>query len=64
MKHTTIICCAFLIAYGLGACIYALTGFNLLFFVCAGNLVVYRSLLSLAGVGALWLLLWLIAFRP
>ncbi len=64
MKLTTIICAGLLIAYGLGACVYALTGFDLLLFVCFGNTVVYRSLLSLAGVGALWLIFWLIAFRP
>ncbi len=64
MKLTTIICAGLLISYGLGACVYALTGFDLLLFVCFGNTVVYRSLLSLAGVGALWLIFWLIAFRP
>lgn len=64
MKLTTILCCAILILFGLGACIYALTGFNLLLFLCFGNAVVFRSALSLAGVAALWLLFWLIAFRP
>lgn len=64
MKLTTLICCAFLIAFGIFAAIYALSGFDLLLFLCAGNSVIYRSLLSLAGIGALWLLFWLIAFRP
>lgn len=64
MKITTILCCSLLIAFGLFACIYALTGFNLLLFLCLGNAVVFRSVLSLAGVCALWLLFWLIAFRP
>ncbi len=64
MKLTTIICAGLLIAFGLGACLYALTGFNLLLFLCAQNIVVYRCVLSLAGVCALWLVFWLIAFRP
>lgn len=64
MKLTTIICAGLLIAFGLGACVYALTGFNLLLFLSFGNIVVYRSVLSLAGVSALWLIFWLIAFRP
>ena len=64
MKITTLACCILLIGYGLGACIFALTGFNVLLFLCAGNAIVYRALLSLAGVAALWLMFWLIAFRP
>ena len=64
MKLTTIFLSAVLIAYGLGACLYALTGIDLLFLLTAGNAVIYRSLLSLAGVAALWLVFWLVAFRP
>ena len=64
MKLTTIFLSAVLIAYGLGAFLYALTGIDLLFLLTAGNAVIYRSLLSLAGVAALWLVFWLVAFRP
>lgn len=64
MKLTTIICCAVLIFFGVFASVYALVGFDVLLFICFGNTVVYRSLLSLAGVAAAWLLFWLIAFRP
>lgn len=64
MKLTTLLCCGFLIAFGLIAAVYALSGFDLLLFFCAGNLFLYRALLSLAGLGAGWLLFWLIAFRP
>ena len=64
MKLTTLICCGILILFGVFAAVYALSGFDLLLFFCAGNSTVYRALLSLAGVGALWLLFWLIAFRP
>lgn len=64
MKLTTLFCCSLLIFFGLCASIYALFGFNLLLFLCFQNAVAYRAVLSLAGVGALWLLFWLIAFRP
>ncbi len=64
MKITTVICCALLILYGLFAAVFALTGLDLLLLVTAGFMPVYRALLSLAGVAALWLLFWLIAFRP
>lgn len=64
MKLTTWICCSILIFFGLCATVYAFTGFNLPLFLCLGNVSAYRALLSLAGVGALWLLFWLIAFRP
>lgn len=64
MKLTTIICSAILIAFGIFATVYAFSGFNLLLFLCVENFYVFRALLSLAGVAALWLLFWLIAFRP
>lgn len=64
MKLTTYLCCSVLILFGILASVYALTGFNVLLFCCGGNQIIYRSLLSLSGVGALWLLFWLIAFRP
>ena len=64
MKITTLICCGILIFFGLLAAVYALFNFNLLLFLCFGNVYAFRALLSLAGVGALWLLFWLIAFRP
>ena len=64
MKLTTWIACGILIFFGLCATVFALSGFNLLLFMCAGNIIVYRSILSITGVAALWLLYWLIAFRP
>lgn len=64
MKLTTIIASAILIAFGLFATVYALSGFSLLLFFCGGNPFAYRALLSLVGVAAAWLLFWLIAFRP
>ncbi len=64
MKLTTLLCCAALIAFGVGACIFALTGFDILAALTFGNAYAYRALLSFAGVAALWLLFWLICFRP
>ncbi len=64
MKLTTILCCGVLIAFGLGACIFALTGFDVLAFFTLGNAAAYRALLSLTGVAALWVTFWLIFFRP
>ena len=64
MKLTTLLCCSILILFGLFAAVYALSGFDLLLFLVGGNSYAYRAILSLAGVGALWLLFWLIAFRP
>lgn len=64
MKLTTLICCGILIVYGVFTAVYALTGFDLLFLITAGNPFAYRAILSLAGVGALWLLFWLVAFKP
>ncbi len=64
MKLTTLLCCSILILCGLCAAVFALSGFDLLLFLCAGNVTVYRAALSLSGVAAAWLLFWLIAFRP
>ena len=48
MKLTTLICCGILIAFGVFAAVYALSGFDLLLFLCANHYTVYRALLSLA----------------
>lgn len=64
MKLTTILCCSLLALFGLFACVYALSGFDLLLFLCAGNAIAFRAVLSLAGIAAGWLIFWLIAFRP
>ena len=64
MKITTWICCSILIFFGLCASVYALSGFNLILLMTFGNLIAYRAILSLGGVCALWLVFWLVAFRP
>ncbi len=64
MKWTTLICCSYLILFGALAAVYAFSGFSVLQAICFGNMIAYRALLSLTGVCALWLLFWLIAFKP
>lgn len=64
MKYTTWIMCGILIFFGILASVYALTGADLLMYLCFGNSYTYRAVLSLSGVAALWLLFWLVAFRP
>lgn len=64
MKITTLICLPILIALGIFAAVYALSGFNLLLFLCWGNVYLFRGLLALSGVAALWVAFWAIAFRP
>lgn len=64
MKLTTILCCSFLAFIGFNVTLFALSGFDLLFFFCAGNSIAYRAILSLSGIAAGWLIFWLIAFRP
>ena len=64
MKYTTWIMCGILIVFGIFASVYALVGFDLLSFLCFGNIFIYRAVLSVTGVAALWLFFWLVAFRP
>ena len=64
MKLTTIICSTVLIVFSIFATVYALSGFDLLLFLCFGNTLIARAMLTLTGIAAAWLLFWLVAFRP
>lgn len=64
MKATSLIMLIYLIAIGIFACLFALTGFDLLWAICFYNRIVYRIALALSGVAALWLIFWAIFFRP
>jgi len=64
MKATSVISLIFLIFIGISAAVYAMTGFNLPLAVCFYNETAYKILLSFSGVCALWLIFWLIAFKP
>ena len=64
MKLTCYFCVANLIALGIFGGVFALTGFNLLEFLCFGNELAYRSFLAICGVSALFSVYSLIAFKP
>ena len=64
MKFTTLLCCSILIFFGLCSTLFAFTQFNLLLFLCAQKETVYRALFAIQGLAGLWLMFWLIAFRP
>lgn len=55
-----------LILVGLGICggIYAFSGFNLLLFISFFNRTIYRSILALAFVSALFTIYALLVFKP
>ena len=64
MKLTCYFCVANLVILGICWGVYALTGFNLLEFVCFGNVLAYRSFLAICGVSSLFTIYSLIAFKP
>lgn len=64
MKATSLLFLIYLIAIGIDLCIFALTSFDPLLWICFQNKIVYRVLLSVAGIAALWMIFWLIAFKP
>ncbi len=64
MKITTILCASFLIVLGISSAVYAFWGVDLLLAICFFHQTVYRAALAVGGVCALWLVFWLIAFRP
>lgn len=64
MKFTCVLCVAILIALGICGGVYALSGFNLLYLLCFRSTVVYRCVLSVGGVYALFNIYSLIVFKP
>ena len=64
MKMTCYFCVANLVILGIFGGVYALSGFDLLNFVCFGNVLAYRSFLAICGVSALFTIYSLIAFKP
>ena len=64
MKLTCYFCVANLVILGICGGVFALTGFNLLDFICFGNELAYRSFLAICGVSALFTVYSLIAFKP
>lgn len=64
MRLSCNLCTLLLVALGIFAGVAALSGFDLLLFLCLGSPVVYRSFLAVCGVAALFNLYALLIFRP
>lgn len=64
MKTTCYFCVVNLVILGICGGVYALTGFDLLNFLCFGNTLAYRSFLAICSVSALFTIYSLIVFKP
>jgi len=64
MKATSILSLIITLFICLCLCAYALSGFNLLLFICFYSETAYRVVLAVGGVAAAWLIFWAIAFKP
>ncbi|MCD7728366.1 MAG: hypothetical protein LUI60_00410 [Clostridia bacterium] len=64
MRLSAIVCNAILIFICLCGGVYAFSGFNLLAFLCLGNITAVRTVLACGFVAALFDIYALIAFRP
>lgn len=64
MRLSCNLCVLILCALALCGGIYAFSGFNLLLFLCFYNATVYRSILAVGAVAAVFTVYALLAFRP
>ena len=64
MKLTCYLCIAMLVALGICGGVYAFSGFNVLYFACLKNDVIYRSFLAVNFVAALFTVYAMFTFRP
>lgn len=64
MKATSILSLIIVITLCLCLCAAAVSGFNVLLFICFYNETAYRVVLSLGGPAAGWLIFWAAAFKP
>ena len=64
MKMTCYLCVAMLIILGICGGVYAFSGFNLLYFLCFKNDMVYRSFLAVNFVASLFTVYALCTFKP
>ena len=64
MKLTCYSCVAMLITLAIFGGIYAFSGFNVLYFLCLKNDMIYRSFLAVNSVAALFTIYSLITFKP
>ena len=61
---TCYLCVLMLIALGICGGVYAFSGFNLLYFLCLKNDMVYRSFLAVNFVASLFTVYALFTFKP
>lgn len=64
MKFTCYLCVGILIVLGICGGVYAFSRFDILFYICFKSDTVYRSVLAIGGVAALYDVYSLIAFKP
>lgn len=64
MRLTCDLCAAILIVLGILWGVFAFSGFNALLFLCFYSVTVYRSVLAIGAVCALFLLYALAVFKP
>ena len=64
MKFTCYFCVSLLIISAICGGVLAFTGFNLLLFLCLNSQTVYRSVLAVTAVSALFTVYSLIVFKP
>ena len=64
MKMTCYLCVTMLVALGICGGIYAFSGFNVLYFACLKNDMIYRSFLAVNFVAALFTVYAMFTFRP
>lgn len=64
MRLSCTVCLLNLIFLGLLGGVYAFSGFDLLTFLCFGNLTAVRCVLAICGVSSLFSLYALLMFKP
>ena len=64
MKFTCYLCVANLVLLGVCGGVFAVSGFDLLLFLCFKNAVLYKCFLAICGVSALFCVYSLIVFKP
>ena len=64
MRLSCNLCTLILVILGICGGVFAFSGFNLLLFLCFGNTYVFRAVLGISAVAALFILYALIIFKP
>lgn len=64
MKFTSYLCVSMLVLLGVCGGVFAFTGFNLLLFLCMNEQFIYRTVLAVSAVAALYTFYAMIAFKP